>query len=260
MRLKSRLLAVTLALLFGMSNLSAAAMHVSVSAARSSSYRAGFSSQKSQPARPANSNARSTKNTSFGSFGQQPRQSNSRPDSATNSAMNRDLEKNQAQQQALKNLDARNGQKAGAQPAQQTSVSGKPLNPAPSSNSAAMPPAQAPTVIVQRESGSMGGALLGFMLGQAISRPHVVNSYDNRNRDLQPLASVGAVSNGLEQQGNGTLPASAPAAPAESAAWKLLRLLLWLGLISGLGWIAYRLYRFFMPAQQTQSHYSLGKV
>lgn len=260
MRLKSHLFAAALALLFGVSNLSIAATHASVSGARSASYRSGFSSQKSQAARPVNSNASSTRNTSFGSFGQQPAKNGGRSDSA----MNRDLEKNQAQQQALKNLDARNQQKTAAHPEQQTSVTGKPLNPAPGSvppPATTGPAAPTPTVIVQRESSSMGGALLGFMLGQAISRPHGVNSYDNRSRDLQPLDSVGAVSNGLEtQDGKAALAAPAKVAESESGAWKFLRLLLWLAFLSGLGWIAYRLYRFFMPAQQTQSHYSLGKV
>lgn len=255
MRLKNRLFATALVVLFGVSNLSLAASFASVSAARSSSYRGGFSSQKHQSARPANSNDRSTKNTSFGSFGQQPRQSGSRSDSR----MNRDLEKNQAQQQALKNFDARNRQKSGAHPEQQTSVSGKPLNPAP--GAMPLPPvAAAPSVIVQRDSGSMGGALLGFMLGQAISRPHPVNSYDNGNRDVQPLASVGAVSNGLETQDEkDALTAPAKALEPESGGWTFLRLLLWLALLSALGWITYRLYRFFMPVRQTQSHYSLAQ-
>lgn len=246
MRLKNRLFALSLVVLFGASNLSIAATYASISTARSSSYRGGFSSQKSQPARPA----RSAKNTSFGSFGQQPGQNGGRSDSA----MHRDLEKNQAQQQALKNFDARSRQKNRAQPEQQTSVSGKPLNPA----TAPLP--AAPAVIVQRDSGSMGGALLGFMLGQAISRPHVANSYENRNRDLQPLDSVGAVSNGLENpDGKGASGMQSPVqvAEPESGAWTFLRLLLWLGLLSGLGWISYRLYRFFMPAQRPQSHYSL---
>lgn len=278
---KRRAFAALLVILLPMTNIA--------SAGTARSMKSGFSSQKSSSQRAnvntntnTNTNAKSS-TTSFGSFGQQRSNSSSRSDSA----LNRDLEKNQAQQQALKNMDTRNQQKTFSRSEQQTSVTGKPLGPtqatqqpAPQAVSPTAP--VAPTVIVQRESSSMGAAFMGFMLGQAISRPHSVPaspSYDARRNDLEPIASGddasyknGAVNmpaataselNGQTENSSANPvlhPAKAKPAESESSAWSMLRFVLWMTFLSALGWVTYKVFRFFVPRREAISHYSLGKV
>jgi hypothetical protein len=255
---KHRVLAAILVILLPMANIA--------NAASSRSMKSGFSSQKSQSQR-SNANARNkSSSTSFGSFGQQRGNTSGRSDSA----LNRDLEKNQAQQQALKNMDARNQQKNTFRPNQQSSVTGKPLNPAQTAPQATPQVAHAPvapSVIVQRDSGSMGAAFIGFMLGQAISRPHSVPSapaYDTRRNDLEPIAGGDDTSyrnSGVSEPANGVSAVEkVPPAESESSAWSMLRFLLWVTMLSGLGWLAYKMVRFFVPRRQEISHYSLGKV
>lgn len=267
-----RVFAAILVILLPMTNIA--------SAGTSRSMKSGFSSQKSSSQRAnLNNNARSSP-TSFGSFGQQRSDASSR----SNSALNRDLEKNQAQQQALKNMDARNQQKAFSRPEQQTSVTGKPLSAAQTTPQVAPQVAPqittapvAPTVIVQREGSSMGAAFVGFMLGQAMSRPHSVPappSYDTRRNDLEPIASGDDASykNGAvnipavrEQVDNTSAnvvvtPAKVTPVENESSAWAMLRFLVWMTILSGLGWLIYKVFRFFVPRREAVSHYSLGKV
>ncbi len=248
---KHRVLAAILVILLPMANIA--------SAATSRSMKSGFSSQKSQSQRSSANVSSKSSATSFGSFGQQRGAASNKSDSA----LNRDLEKNQSQQQALKNMDARNQQKPASQPEQQSSVTGKPLNPVQSVPQITQVPV-APTVIVQRESSSMGAAFMGFMLGQAISRPHSAPSYDTRRNDLEPIAGGDDASyrnSEVSGSSNSVLaPAKVKPVESESSAWSILRFLLWLSFLSGLAWFSYKMYRFFVPRQQEQPHYSLGKV
>ena len=256
---KHRVFAAILVIVLPMANIA--------SAGTSRSMRSGFSSQKSQPQRSSGNASKQSPATSFGSFGQQRSATSGR----TDSALNRDLEKNQAQQQALKNMDARNQQKNAYHPEQQSSVTGKPLNSvqsAPQMTPQIAPQAPAaPSVIVQRESSSMGAAFMGFMLGQALSRPHSVPSapsYDSRRNDLEPIAGGDDASyrNGaVSEPASGVVAtAKVPAAESESPGWHMLRFMLWLTILSGLAWVSFKLYRFFVPRQQALSNYSLGKV
>jgi hypothetical protein len=257
---KHRFLAAMLVILIPMANIANAA-----TSSTSRSMKSGFSSQKSQPQRTnANTNpSNKSSRTSFGSFGQQRGNTSGRSDSA----LNRDLEKNQAQQQALKNMDARSQAKFSSRPEQQSSVTGKPLNPVQSALPSTSQTPVAPTVIVQRDSGSMGAAFMGFMLGQAISRPHTVPpapSYDTRRSDLEPIAGGDDTSyrnSGVGESVNGAL-ATGKVQPeaTKSGAWSVLRFLLWLGFLTGLIWMAYKIFRIFSPRRQAMSHYSLGKV
>jgi hypothetical protein len=255
---KHRFLAALLVILLPMTNIAFAGS--------SRSMKSGFSSQKSKPQRSNVTNSNRSAPTSFGSFGQQRSSSSSKSDSA----LNKDLEKNQAQQQALRNMDARNQQKTATLPAPQTSVTGRPLNQTQTSQQAAPQMTQAPvapTVIVQRESSSMGAAFMGFMLGQAISRPHSVPSeppYDSRRNDLEPIAGGDDASykhSAVNEPASAALtPAKASPVEGESSSWAMLRFLLWMMIISGFGWVSYKLYRIFSPRKEAMPHYSLGKV
>ena len=246
------------------------------SAGTSRSMKSGFSSQKSSSQRTNTNNNTRSSPTSFGSFGQQRSNSSSKSDSA----LNRDLEKNQAQQQALKNLDARNQQKNLSRPEQQASVTGRPLSAAQAPPQVLPPVATAPiapTVIVQRESSSMGAAFMGFMLGQAISRPHSVPaspSYDTRRNDLETIAGGSDTSYknaAVNTPALNETSANTPASPflattkvspekTEASAWSMLRFLLWVMILSGLGWLSFKVFRLFVPRREAISHYSLGKV
>lgn len=227
-------------------------------ATSSHSFKGGFSSQRSQPApAPAAAPSRS----SFGSFGKQsaPAAPANAP-TKSDSALNRDLEKTQAQSNAMKSMEAR--QQAAA-PAQPTSVTGRPLPP-PGSPAAPPPVAaapQPPVVVVQRESGSWGGMFWGYMLGSAMSRPHqTVNQTTIYNGT--PQANGDGSYNGGVVAGpaQGAVAPVAPAAPSESWGWKLLRVLLW-GLIIGvLVWLVLRIRRALRKPEQDESHYSLGKM
>lgn len=262
---KHSFLVAIMIVLLPMANMASAATFSSSSRAPSRSMKSGFSSQKSQPLRSDNFSGKRTgntaTNTSFGSFGQTSGKAAGR----TDSALNKDLDRNQAQQQALKNMDARTQQKV-ALPAQASSVTGKPLDPiraAPQTPSQMQQTPAAPTVIVQRESSSMGSAFMGFMLGQALSRPHSAPVHDNGRDDLEPIAGGGETGNDYRstELDNASLPTTkAPPANDESAGWSMLRFLLWGAFLSGFSWIAYKLYRVLMPRREVVSHYSLGKV
>ncbi|MES2047244.1 MAG: hypothetical protein V4447_02505 [Pseudomonadota bacterium] len=254
---KHRVLAAILVIVLPMANIA--------SAGTSRSMKSGFSSQRSQQRSSANVSNKSS-STSFGSFGQQ----RGAPSNKSDSALNRDLEKNQAQQQAIKNMDARNQQKTASRPEQQNSVTGKPLSPAQNAAPATPQLTQAPvapTVIVQREHSSMGAAFMGFMLGQALSRPHSVPSapaYDTRRSDLEPIAGgtdANYQNSGVNEPVSSTVSAAkVQPVESESKAWHMLRFLLWLTFLSGLAWVSFKLYRFFVPRRPAMSNYSLGKV
>lgn len=214
-------------------------------------FRGGFSSQRSHTApAPARSST-----TSFGRF-------NANRDAApakSGSALNRDLEKSQAQTNALKNLEAR--KQANAADAA-TSVTGRPLPPvgavptqsAPQAAPAPQTSHQAPpTVVVQREGGAMNGAFWGFMLGNAMSRPHNTTVPENRPGQLEPIADYATAA----------APAAPAAAPApEPAGWSLLRLLVWGLIVGALVWFFRKTWRLMQQRRQQHEtqHYSLGKV
>lgn len=247
-RLMIALLAVLLPCLAG-------AVSVGGRGAGAHSFRGGFSSQRSQPAAmPAKSTA-----TSFGSF------NSARPaaPAKSGSALNRDLEQQQAQANAQKSLQAR--QQPAAAPTPASNVNGQPLPPAGApATPAAAPVSSPPVVVVQRESGSMGGAFWGYMLGSALSRPHNTTVYtDSRNNP--PLANDGnSYSGGVvagPEHGVATVPAAA-VAPGEGAGWKLLRLALWSLILGSVLWLGWRIRRAFLlrKTNDSNTHYSLGKV
>jgi len=187
----------------------------------STGFKGGFSSQraysKPAPSKPSN--------TKFGSFNA------SKPATSRNSdsALNRDLQKNQAQANALKSMDARKqaatlpstppslnaangtGNSTGNSAGNNTSnsfgsnggnggVGGYQANNGFSNaNTANMnrpagfnSPAPAP-VIVQRSGlgGGMAGAFMGFMLGSMISHPAAAEPVGQRSSQLEPITGQG---------------------------------------------------------------------
>ncbi|MFZ6655177.1 hypothetical protein [Undibacterium sp. TJN19] len=282
-RLKSKLLIIMLALILP-------GMTLAASSSRGSSggFKSGFSSQRSV-SRPA---APPPTNSSFGKFDTSKPASYNKSDSA----LNRDLEKNQAQANALKSMDARN-QKSNSSAGNTSNISNTSNTSsnatAPGNQSAAnygnatntgsagnyrqtapvtpsvMPAAPiyqpAPVIVQQRGSGIGGavtGGILGFMLGSAMSHSQAAN-HDSRSGQLDPFPTAGAA-NSANADGavKSSATDSATAAPVEHEAvgWSLLRVSLWALLLGGMGWLGYKIWRFIKPVQpqEKQVHYSLG--
>ncbi len=254
----------------------------------STGFKGGFSSQrsvsKSAPSKPAS--------TSFGSF------NTSKPATTRNSdsALNRDLQTNQAQSNALKSMDARKqaatpqsppplnagnntsnypGNNPGGYQANSgfgntnTANMNRPVTPVPTAPVIFTSPSPAP-VIVQRSGmgGGMAGAFMGFMLGSMMSHPQAAES---RPGQLEPfVGSGGSVSNGSNANSDGSSGSSASlpamntqitsAAPKEGSGWKLLRLAAWSLILGGLGWATYKIWRVVKPVRKSEqtAHYSLG--
>ncbi|MFZ6673225.1 hypothetical protein [Undibacterium sp. Xuan67W] len=270
------------------------------SSGSSHSFKGGFSSQKSAMSRSSNSGTisgsngnvaadRKVGNSSFGSFGSSSTATPAAPAKST-SALNRDMDNSRSQATAMKNFDARNGQNSDAE--RNLSVTGKPLEPVRTGFGNTPPAAQsgagananwtgnanagAPTtpaisaapqtIIVQREHSSMGGMFMGFMLGQAMSRPHTTVNVDNRPRDTLPMDSNNTNSNSqtadATNKGSADQATVAKAKPeeSESLGWALLRITLWTALLGGLGWMIYQWRQVSKRRQEVRSNYTLGKV
>ncbi|MCU6434222.1 hypothetical protein LPB67_10615 [Undibacterium sp. Jales W-56] len=250
----------------------------------SSSFKGGFSSQKNTVSRTSSPAAGHNGNSSFGSFGTSSSAAPAKSTPASVSVLNRDMDNSRSQANAIKNLDARTGKTPDAE--RNLSVTGKPLDPARSSfgnatpasgtnpswagntNSAAQPvPQPLPqTIIVQREHSSMGGMFMGFMLGQALSRPHTTVNVDGRPRDMLPMDNntTNGSSSASGATGNGSADGSSgfkakPEEP-ESLGWPLLRIALWAALSGALGWGIYKWMQVNKRRQEVRSNYTLGKV
>ncbi|MFZ6843375.1 hypothetical protein [Undibacterium sp. RuTC16W] len=274
------------------------------SSGSSHSFKGGFSSQKSAMSRSSNNgtisgsngnvaNDRKAGNSSFGSFGSSSAVTPATPAKST-SALNRDMDNSRSQATAMKNLDARNGKNSDAE--RNLSVTGKPLEPVRTGFGNTPPAAQAgagananwtgnanagapatpvatpaisaapQTIIVQREHSSMGGMFMGFMLGQALSRPHTTVNVDNRPRDTLPIDSNNTNSSsqtsGVTNKETADQATNAKAKPeeSESLGWSLLRVTLWTALLGGLGWMIYKWRQVSKHRQEVRSNYTLGKV
>ena len=228
-----------------------------------SSYKSGFSSQKSsrstankakfgsfsnkaQPAAPAPAPANAApapapaNRGSFGAFGNGAAAGATPDQNAPRSALSRDLQQSQAQSNALNTLDARrnaanpaNGQPLpplndrvpGVDRAQQ-----QPYGPAPAPYGQ-QPYNQAPPVVLQQGGGNgLGAALMGFMLGRATSASAHQGYYPANGAAVQP--------NGQNGQNGSVASAPAPVQPRSFGA-TVLRLFAWLVLLGVLGWIVY---------------------
>ncbi|MES2040925.1 MAG: hypothetical protein V4495_24170 [Pseudomonadota bacterium] len=251
------------------------------SSGSSGGFRGGFSSQRSvskpAPSKPSN--------TGFGSF------NNSKPANVSqksDSALNRDLEKNQAQANAQKSMDAR--QQTSQQMNQQTAGSGfgnsnssnsssnnnmqaanKPVYAAPPVTQSAPIQMQSP-VVVQRSSGILPAVVGGVILGSVMSHPQAA---ENRSaQQLEPIANVGTGTGKDELGGTSavtqddkTAAAASPETPAtakvveEAHGSKILATLIWSLLLGGLGLAGWKIlsYRRKQASKQDSAvHYSLG--
>ncbi|SHM91505.1 hypothetical protein SAMN05192549_103215 [Duganella sacchari] len=198
----------------------------------SSSYKSGFSSQKSNSAahsRPAPPAA--NRQSGPGAFGQQTG-SPAQPQRAT-SAMSRDVDQSAARANALKTLDERRAA-ANAPP------------PLPPLNDSLRQPQQArapvyqlpPPVYAPPASGSnaLMHGVLGFMLGRAMSQSHQPVAYPT-TQGSQPVPQAGAATDSAGMvTGMPGLGTPAPA-PQPSFGASVLRWFVWLMVLSALVWL-----------------------
>jgi hypothetical protein len=183
------------------------------------------------------------------------------PPLATNgkSALSSGLEKNAAQDNALKTFDRRTGTGTGtssgttgnATPGTDFGNSSTIASQRAGGTSYAPPlqhqPVQVPTqpVIVHDSGSSWGNNLMWFMLGRSLS--------DHRHYDA-PYVGNGSSNNGSSYQ---PVPQGADiAVPQESFGWSVLRIFLWLALVSAIGWTIWFYVR-RKNARSARRHYTL---
>lgn len=227
-------LLLTLCLALGSSALAEA--RPSSHSGTSSSYKSGFSSQKSNsskssPAAPPAANRQSGP----GAFGKAP----GSPASATprnTSAASRDLDQSAAQANALKTLDARRAAAATPAPLPPNDTV---LRPQQSPVYQAPPVYQQQPVIVQQPSSGLMHGVLGFMLGRAMSQSHQPVPYPTASSGggTAPAATdaQSGMVNGMPGLG-APVPAAPPAAPEPSFGATVARWFVWLAVLSVIGW------------------------
>lgn len=280
----NKLIAVMLALVLP---LSASLAHAAGrSSGSSGGFRGGFSSQRSV-SKPAPS---APSKTGFGSFNtSKPAYASKKSDSA----LNRDLEKNQAQANAQKSMDARQQTAQQSQRGFGNSAGNNGINNSGNNSGnqqAANQPAyttppvtqSAPVMmqpqVVQRGSGILPAVVGGVILGSVMSHPQAAEN--RQSQQLEPLANVGTGSSKDEAAGstateaNGKTPALSSADAENTAAtitatkvaqengdFKLLRTVLVILLFAALAWAGWQFLlsrRNRRNKQDSAVHYSLG--
>lgn len=241
-----------------------------------SSFKGGFSSQRSAPPRslPPRSQPPPSRNGP-GAFGSGPGAGRDAapPPARSGSALSRDMDQSAAQANALKSLDARRaatnsqplppltdpvarpGNQAANQPGYQGGERRPPVYQTP-------PPVYQQVPVYQQQSSGNGlmAGLMGFMLGRSLSTPQPVyypgngghggngsgNNGNGGNNGSGNSGSAGDLGNGGTVAGTTEVgmpglgvpaPVAAPAAPSFFAS--VLRLFAWLALLGTLGWLLY---------------------
>jgi hypothetical protein len=207
----------------------------------SSSYKSGFSSQKSNASRGRPAPPPASRQSGPGAFGKAAGSPASAQPQRNTSAMSRDVDQSAARANALRTLEGRRAA-ANAQPL-------PPLNdtlrsPQPSPGYQTPPPVYLPPAQQSSGNGLMHG-LMGFMLGRAMSQSNQPVSYPTVNGGQQPagqppaVASDAAAGAGMVggMPGLGEAPRAAPAAPpAQSFGASVLRWFIWLAMLSAVAW------------------------
>ncbi|MFZ6777558.1 hypothetical protein ACO0LD_12080 [Undibacterium sp. Ji83W] len=274
----NKLIAVMLALVLP---LSASFAHAAGrSSGSSGGFRGGFSSQRSV-SKPAPS---APSKTGFGSF------NTSKPANVgkkSDSALNRDLEKNQAQANAQKSMDARQQTAQQSQRGFGNSGTGNSVGNNSGNQQAANQPAyttppvtqSAPVTmqpqVVQRGSGILPAVVGGVILGSVMSHPQAAEN--RQSQQLEPIANTGtgsgkeevASSAAVAMDDKTTVLSSSEAEKAaatlttakvaqESGGFKLLRTALVILLFAMVAWAGWQFLRSRRNKQDSAVHYSLG--
>jgi hypothetical protein len=246
---------------------------------RSGSFRSGFSSQQRTIA-PAKSSYQTpaantqTKKTAFGSFGSTNPTLNQkvvdqRVAQVPQSQMSKDLNATAAQSNALKTMDARtkvNGQvndansesgwfRRGGQTAKNQQ-----LNASINGNTAAPPvnyPLPPQAYSGSRSSGLLPG-LVGFMIGHSLAQPNNVYVPQANQGNNQPQESDISRNNSSNADGAAMQQGQdVPVVETESFFMKLLRVLLWIAMITSVIWLVRKLMNFRARNLHQSANYSL---
>lgn len=195
------------------------------------SFKGGFSSQRASapPRAPASGSA---SRGGFGSFSSAPARAPQKSDSALSQQLDRDA----SEANALRTLDARRAAQQEATrdtrpvPGYENRQYGQPSQPMP------MPaPQQAP-----QSGNGMAGVVTGLVLGQIANGAHA------RNHNGYPA-----------QVNQGTSTASLGQAPTRSFFGGVIRLFMWLVVLSAIGWLIYFLVqRNRRKAAENKPHYT----
>jgi hypothetical protein len=231
----------------------------------SSSYKSGFSSQKSNAARSQPAPPPASRQSGPGAFGKAAGSPASAQPQRNTSAMSRDVDQSAARTNALRTLDARRAA-ANAPP------SLPPLNDTLRSPSTAPAyqtpqPGYQPPVQASSSNGLMHG-LLGFMLGRAMNQSNQPVSYPTVSGGHQPAAQTGdgtgaGVVGGMPGLGeaSATPAAAAPAPPPQpSFGASVLRWFIWLSVLSVLVWtVVYSVRKLRRLRAGNTPHYSFER-
>lgn len=288
------LLSLSLALAMPAASVAEAKSSSSGKSSSSSSFKGGFSSQRSSSGSSAgkssstSSDSSASKKTSFGSFGKRSDSANSGSsgsgDQKSGSALNKDLDRNAANANALKTMDARNAANASnaanANRGYDNTGSGGRGNDTQFGRSASggqysppvAPPIAQQPIIINNNSGGSSNGWMWFLLGQSMhSRAPAPGNNTSHNGGLEPIANrnANAGSDGSDviaydksgvnaDAGAARLPASVKQ-DEPSGFMHMLRIIFWTAVLGGLGW---GLYRFLNRGKSMKKspNYSLGKV
>jgi hypothetical protein len=231
---------------------------------RGGSFKSGFSSQKRSPAQPvADAKApevkTDAKQTDFGSFGAATPKTQANAANTPQTQMSKDLTNTASQSNALKTADARTNTQAPASEsgwfrsgnqnaAAKTPNAAQPVNPAAQTDSRGNA-SQTQTLGNQnasRQSGGLMQGLMWFMVGNSIAQHATAGSgaqanqtpANNAQENTQVSQQMGnADNNSITSDGLTTTQVrAAPAEETESFFLKVVRVLLWVGLISLVIW------------------------
>lgn len=241
---------------------------------RTGSFKSGFSSQKRAAVKPAQTNYQvspantQTKKTAFGSFGTANPKLDQKSATVPQSQMSKDLNATSAQANALKTADARtkvNEKASGTDSDSGWFRSGNQNTVPPKTNSVAgggqaPQPAHyqpAPQYNSGHQSNGLLYGLAGFMIGHSLAQQHTNTVYMPQNdqavgQDVNQLNSSTNADGIVMQQAQ-----DVPVVETESFFMKLLRVVLWVAMISGVVWVVRKFMRFRNRNLQQAANYSL---
>ncbi len=237
---------------------------------RTGSFKSGFSSQKRAAPKPAPTTYQTqptntqTNKTAFGSFGNSNPKLDAKAAAVPQSQMSKDLSATTAQSNALKTADARtkanenanatNSDSGWFRSGSQNTATQK---PSPIAGNGAIPqPVQyqpVPQYSSGHQSSGLMHGLLGFMIGSSLANHHTNTVYVPQQNQ-----NVGQVGNSIAADGVAVQQAQdVPVVEKESFFLKLLRVVLWVAMISGIIWVVRKFLGFRNRNLQQAANYSL---
>jgi len=250
---------------------------------RGGSFKSGFSSQKRAAAKPAPTHQvppkEQTQKTAFGSFGTANAKNQQAPATAPQSQMSKDLSGTASQSNALKAADARNKVNDTATTSESGWFRSGKQNASPQNASVGQAAQSSPQTFERRndvqrnDGGRSNGMLQGlmwFMVGNSIahhaaaaSAPQVsqtqVNGHDvNHESNQGSQQNINGENNSINADGFAVQRVQdVPVEETESFFMKIVRVLLWVMLISGIIWVVRKVLG-FRHRNVKKVNYSLG--